>query len=72
MNGPQSRAVVYTIVSPILKKPLVCGTYKEKTMVTALTRDVKIAVIANRIAVDIEILRNIFITPRVQHFTYFG
>jgi len=41
---------MYTIVSPILKKPLVCGTYMENTIVDTHTSDVKIAKIANRIA----------------------
>ena len=46
MNGPKSRAVMYTIVSPILKKPCVVGTYMEKTIVAAVTRDVKTAATA--------------------------
>ena len=46
MSGPKSSAVMYTMVSPILKKPSVVGTYMEKTMVAAVTRDVKTAAIA--------------------------
>jgi len=50
------------MVSPMLKKPLVCGTEIENIVVATNTREVKIAVMDSRIAVDAVVRRLIQIT----------
>jgi hypothetical protein len=42
-KGPKSKAVVYIIVSPMLKNPLVAGTYIVNIIVATQTKAAKMA-----------------------------
>lgn len=53
----------------MLKKPFVSGTLMEKTTVATNTREVKIAVMDSRIAVDAVVRRFIVITSLISIVT---